>query len=299
MNQNRIVRLDLRGGLGNQLRTIASAKALPGLLNANFVYLGGEIDGTLDNSVQEMGFALAGTPAKERRFLARGLHNTWRFLGRRLRAESHLRLRAARYPGSRRLLISGDSRAFREPERLHLERSLTVQGFFDDCAYLGFLEGEIKTWFSLKPSQTSPWFKKIRRYIDANRPIGVHVRRSDYSSIPGALLGTEYYERALRVTKELAGAHSPLLVFSDDPDSADGLVSGAAWDGKVVTVRPPNGTSSAESLVALASCEALIAANSTFSWWAAHSGLPKRFLVAPAGRVLNPFLKCDHVTREV
>lgn len=90
---------------------------------------------------------------------------------------------------------------------------------------------------------------------------GVHFRGTDYYKTPGFhdVCGADYYARSLEGLRE---THTVVL-FTDDEERArsigmpvDVIFRGSDW----------------ESFQAMAACEALVMANSSFSWWAAFLG---------------------------
>jgi hypothetical protein len=74
-------------------------------------------------------------------------------------------------------------------------------------------------------------------------------------------------------------------IFSDDIADSQKLLDGlipknSNW------VSPPNGSDPAESLVLMSLPKVIIIANSSFSWWAAKTGMEKELVIAP-----NPWFK--------
>ncbi|MDO8793584.1 MAG: alpha-1,2-fucosyltransferase [Vicinamibacterales bacterium] len=98
--------------------------------------------------------------------------------------------------------------------------------------------------------------------------IGLHVRRGDYLAGPAAdhhgTCSLEYYRAALTRIVPALGPNAELFVFSDD----------IAWARQHIGFNLPtvfvdwNAERNYEDLRLMSACRALIAANSTFSWWA-------------------------------
>lgn len=103
--------------------------------------------------------------------------------------------------------------------------------------------------------------------------VGIHVRRGDYVNNPFYvdLSKTDYYERAIEMFPD-----KNFLVFSDDPEFCK-----KKFKGKKFQVM--EGMTELEDFNMLASCEAQIIANSSFSWWAAFvNPNPVKVVVAPS-----------------
>ena len=102
--------------------------------------------------------------------------------------------------------------------------------------------------------------------------VGVHIRRGDYVGNPFYvdLCSTDYYERAMALFPG-----KKFLIFSDDPEFCK-----TRFKGENLQVME-NGTE-LEDFNTLASCESVIIANSSFSWWAAYlCPNPAKQIIAP------------------
>lgn len=130
---------------------------------------------------------------------------------------------------------------------------------------------------------------RLWREASSRSTVAVHFRRFHGVPFGGrephphlALLGPDYYRTALE--HATCGIATPrILAFSDDPtwlDEQDWL-NGHDW------VNAENEVPAAASLFVLllmARCRALVAANSTLSWWSGllrHASDPSAVLVAP------------------
>lgn len=123
-------------------------------------------------------------------------------------------------------------------------------------------------------SGAQEWISRITR-----RKTGfIHVRRGDYATLVGeaGLLPLEYYKEAVCAVDQ-GGWH--WLVFSEDEDWARrnmGFLS--SWE----MVSYDSSNRDIEDLQLMATCEAAIIANSSYSWWGAALGdSPDRPVVAP------------------
>lgn len=96
----------------------------------------------------------------------------------------------------------------------------------------------------------------------------IHIRRGDYATLVGdaGLLPVQYYENAVQM---IGGTGWHWFVFSEDEDWARsnmGFLS--SWE----LVNYASGNRDIEDLQLMATCEAGIIANSSYSWWGAALG---------------------------
>jgi len=129
--------------------------------------------------------------------------------------------------------------------------------------------------------QNEKFFKKYVKEIKAIfgegigylPQVGIHVRRGDYvdNSFHTDLSATSYYDNAIAFFPD-----REFLVFSDDPIWCKQKFS----DSKKFQII--EGQTDVEDMNMLASCEAQVIANSSFSWWAAYlCPNPARQVIAP------------------
>jgi len=108
--------------------------------------------------------------------------------------------------------------------------------------------------------------------------VGVHFRRGDFVGL-GWALGMGYYDDALAVVRE-QWPKARIRVFSDDRVFATLVEEHLVGRGFTMAPGAPDPASDGSdhddptiaSLVAMARCDHLVMANSTFSWWAAAIG---------------------------
>ena len=112
--------------------------------------------------------------------------------------------------------------------------------------------------------------------------MAIHVRRGDYKNpdSPVGLLSRTYYKDAIEQVYSRY-ENSNFWIFSDDIDDSHNLLDGLVpknsnW------VSPPEGSDPAESLVLMSLSKVIIIANSSFSWWAAKTGVKKELVIAPS-----------------
>lgn len=146
----------------------------------------------------------------------------------------------------------------------------TLEGYFQSWRYFDSIEVPLRSKLQVVAPR-SQWRASMEEELSASGPwTAVHVRRGDYlkprNSAYHGLLGPSYYHAALA---ELAGRglDHRVVLFSDDPDAAAGLVDPEA--AQVEIVRPPADTNPIESVLLMSRATAVVTANSSFSWWAA------------------------------
>ncbi|BBK37309.1 alpha-1,2-fucosyltransferase [Allostella sp. ATCC 35155] len=150
---------------------------------------------------------------------------------------------------------------------------VSLFGFFQSERYFAHVADAVAVDFTFR----DPVQARARRAIDGlDRPIALHVRRTDYlaNSSKHHVLKGAYYAAALR---RFAPERS-VVVFSDDPD----------WcRGQPMFQRPRFRVSASGSnvldLCVMSLCDGHIIANSSFSWWGAWlARRPNVEVVAPA-----------------
>lgn len=148
--------------------------------------------------------------------------------------------------------------------------------YFDDCAT------EICDRL-MRLSKPSDWYQEMcERIQPGTGNIGLHVRRGDYmlaaqQKIQG-LTSVAYYERALALVRRL-GYEGPAYLSTDSPSIVHQEFSGM---GAFIDIDPPPGVHPFEVVLVLSRMDALVIANSSFSWWAGYIGeRPGRVVIAP------------------
>lgn len=115
-------------------------------------------------------------------------------------------------------------------------------------------------------SRPSVWYEQSLRQIHDSDAAALHLRRGDFR-LAQDLLDADYYAAAMKVLK--IQESDPMWIFSDEPGAAVELVRALSLTNATV-VRPPPRSPAAESLLLMSSSPKIIAANSTYSWWAAR-----------------------------
>ena len=156
-----------------------------------------------------------------------------------------------------------------------------IQGYYQTWKYVDNLQ-ELGADISLKIINPSNWFLGLQNEINKVKPIAIHVRRGDYKNpnSPVGLLSRSYYQDAIGVVNNKYGNRN-FWIFSDDIEDSQKLLDGlipksSNW------ICPPTGSDPAESLVLMSLSKVIIIANSSFSWWAAKTGVEKELVIAPS-----------------
>ena len=156
-----------------------------------------------------------------------------------------------------------------------------IQGYYQTWKYVDNLQ-ELETDVSLEIINPSNWFLELQNEINKVKPIAIHVRRGDYKNpdSPVGLLSRSYYQDAIGEVNNKYG-NKNFWIFSDDIEDSQKLLYGlipksSNW------VSPPEGSDPAESLVLMSLSKVIIIANSSFSWWAAKTGVEKELVIAPS-----------------
>ena len=150
--------------------------------------------------------------------------------------------------------------------RFGLDKVRYINDSFEDIEFLPSKD-VLKNLFAFSDNK-SPWLDAELSKLDNDCGIAIHVRMGDYlnfSSLYGVLDYT-YYRNSLQILKEKLGA-CKVTLFSDDPKKAISFLgSGVRIDHVQEYASAP------ESLELLSNFSGIIAANSTFSWWAGYLG---------------------------
>jgi hypothetical protein len=166
-----------------------------------------------------------------------------------------------------------------EQELLNSKLVSQITGYFQTWIYFEKYHPSRTEYFKLQ--HPSEWFKDQVSKIQREKPIGLHIRRGDYSALQNefGLLSTSYYIQGLRVLERTHPGRK-IWIFSDDVSAAREILTGIE-ESRLNFVESPRSAEPIESLILMSLCEALIIANSTFSYWAAIVGESNRTVIAP------------------
>ncbi len=267
MNAPRI-RVELRGGLGNQLFQAAAAYSLAKRIDARLQF---EVSNFRSASLR--GYALQP--------FAHGaeIFNSPRSLPYRA-----LRQLAKLAPSGILKVAPDWDGIFEEQSYAYDARLETLQGdwflrgYFQSWRYFNDCAAQIRQTFSplIAASQAA---KDYAANISPHS-LSIHVRAGDFLKNPVAnevhgTLGRDYYQRAIKLARA-ARPCEQLLCFSDNTPFARDLLQGC---GDITFVE---GFSQHDDMFLMSCAQSHIIANSTYSYWSAWlDGRDDPFVVAP------------------
>ena len=145
---------------------------------------------------------------------------------------------------------------------------MCLVGFWQDYRYAAKLRDALPRERLLN-SPIPPEVAALESAMRAGPAVAVHFRRGDYLEpeikVVQGELGFDYYDRALGYVDERLASPRRFL-FSDDPEWSM-AVAKPRYGGEVVVL--PRGLGPEWEMYLMSRCQAVVAANSTFSWWAA------------------------------
>ena len=152
-----------------------------------------------------------------------------------------------------------------DPAFFQQEADTWLDGWFQSENYFLFNENQVRDWFSPQDKHRQKITSALNDWSCAKDIAAIHIRRGDYAHIndslsadgKGWLLPQEYYRKALK----LLPTGTKLAIFSDDPIwAAHAFADWKPWVS--------SGNDAVVDLLLMAQCRWIIAANSSFSWWA-------------------------------
>jgi hypothetical protein len=268
-----IIKVELLGGVGNQLFQYFAGKALSietnSILKVDTSQVG--LNGTLQESdLSLLNLECEFTHSRKKRILKGSavarVHNR---LQRQFYKYNYLTSRMTnRY--------QANGLGF-ESALLEARPPVTISGYFQTRKYFDMVNKSSHIEVELlKPSE---WFNRQQDVLRDKRVVSLHVRRGDYQNLKDTfgLLSAKYYHDALSALRDKV-EFDEAWVFSDDPKLASQLLRNLP---DLVFVNPPPESNAVESLLLMSKCKAQIISNSTFAWWAALLN-PKGNTVCPA-----------------
>jgi hypothetical protein len=261
----------LRGGLGNQLFQYAAGVSLSRRLDVElelssallprhevhngFVSAWPEQISSFDHLGR---FEAERTYSTSRHYLQTRLHQTVRLLG-------------DKFPGPILNLGLFANESHASSERFsRISSPVTIDSYCANPAFFQDVMSDVVASIE-KVSHPSAWFLTNSEMARTQNPIGIHIRLGDFQRL-SHLYGKPrlgYIERGLELLKERF-PKSQIWLFSDDPSSASALFGENTFFDRVLAA--PSESKPVESLLLLSQCAAIVASNSTFSWWAALIG---------------------------
>ena len=274
-------------GLGNQLFQLAASHFLNQGSDAGVVALGNErqhIAGSADIS----GFRLQGPAHVVQVPVGNGTKFARKIVGKNQAA----RAREKAPPGRFALLSEwgtsavasallarhcGLGRRFKYANGIGYDPSVALQspnelwlGYFQTWRYTS--TSEMKSLLGgPSPESDCQWFDHMKQRAQRARPLVVHVRLGDYTTIPGVgIPDLDYYSRAIGEAVRQVDPDS-IWLFSDDPQGAVALVPSEVQGLDIQVVEPPQECSHPATVMSVMSmATGFVLANSTFGYWAAR-----------------------------
>jgi hypothetical protein len=144
-----------------------------------------------------------------------------------------------------------------------------INGNFEDLEFLPDKKILINL-FQFSNQKSLIYKKMLTETVNDNR-VAIHIRLGDYVNYPSIynVLDVSYYSNSLDIVRSKVGKIKVSL-FSDDPNSAIKFLEGKI---KIDFIHSYDGLLKApEVLELMSNHQAIIASNSTFSWWAGYLG---------------------------
>ncbi len=123
-------------------------------------------------------------------------------------------------------------------------------------------------------------FEQLTKEIQQSEPVAIHLRQGDYVNL-SHIYGTSslvFLKSALEELGQRVDLRNVWL-FTDTPSSTPSVILDYLSPQRVIG--PQDLTRPLENLVLMSQSKALVAANSSFSWWAAFLTSPGTPVVAP------------------
>lgn len=164
-----------------------------------------------------------------------------------------------------------------------VKKNDVLYGFWQGSIYFDGQIEKIKEVFRFEnlSDETVALAKKIKQ----ERAIAIHVRRGDYcnSKTYIDLSKTGYYTAAINYIDDNIECGRPLYVFSDDSDWCE---KSGLFPQNAIYLSSNNGSKAYEDMYLMSEADILIAANSSFSWWAGCLGTHS-YVIRPSKYTFN------------
>ena len=159
-------------------------------------------------------------------------------------------------------------------------------GYFQDATSLMDIRNELNNDLQIK-NGLSQKAQNFLSQIIQEKVIGVSIRiGNDYQKFGWPVCTREYYEAGIKKIFELTGCKK-VIVFSDCIEK----IKNEKWFSEYETIFVC-GCNSVESLELLKKCNYFVIANSTFSWWGAYlNELENKIIIAPKYFYANKEMK--------
>lgn len=158
-------------------------------------------------------------------------------------------------------LVKEDDCYFKQ-ELCALNGLLYIKGWFQSEKYFKEFTHSIRE--ELYPRNKISISRKLKRILEFDNTVSVHIRRGDFKKYRN-ILSDEYYEKAKEMISRLIG-EPYFIIFSDDIPYVKENMN---FEPKCFYVEPKYLYKDYEELMIMSRCKHNIIANSTFSWWGA------------------------------
>ena len=167
-------------------------------------------------------------------------------------------------------LINDLSQSVDNFQDISTEKSIRLSGYWQNNGYFDGIENLLRTDINRIP-EYSEESERLLNNISSTQSLGLHVRRGDYVSLPGAssfhgVCKPEYYIKAVNEMQSLTVVES-LIIFSDDMQWCKENLQFASE-----TIYVDESIPDIDQLKLMSHCRNQIISNSSFSWWAAWLG---------------------------
>jgi hypothetical protein len=275
------VRIELRGGLGNQLFQYYAGAFLAlkydSQLEVDFTHLFNNHENHVLNSVNEGNdfLKILNLPGKRilqsrnsfqiEKVTRKALNQTKYFKNHLLAPKMFIKSYEPKTPGFDPKF--GD-RNFRR-----------VGGYFQTYRYFDQVI-KIDSDYFPHLHQPSNWFLESLKKIQEPTTVVVHLREH-YPWLRGTFVqcGKDYYEKALRVLEKELDSFKIVIFSTPNLDIRSYLPPRALQNFEFLS--QPESSPDVESLILMSKSRALVTANSTFSWWAGKLATEKQLVIAP------------------
>lgn len=272
---NKVVRVEASGGLGNQLFIYCAGRYLSEIFQQKLeielapVGLSGQIHGISIDKLGLKGDFIFSQPPNS--FMDKFKFRIEYFLTRKSQL---LRLLINKFGNTYYAKgIGFDEYLGKE------DRYFRIRGYFQTWKY--FHEIEEKVLNELRIINPTSWYIEMQDKFKDIRPIIMHLRLGDYlnHSKTFGILGSDYYLQAIE-NLPLSERKKEIWIFSDNVDQAKELL-GLRFGHSVNWVQAPIDSPPEESLLLMSLGSVNIIGNSTFSWWGAALNTNKPIVIAP------------------
>lgn len=272
-----MIRLVIKGGLGNQMFQYATAYSVAKKLNTDLV---------IDLSFIQNRLPISGFTHREYELGLFGVNDTATTLFKNEFMDKYVS-----YPVEKILMIAKLIKSFPEkksflfdPDLFEVKDGTYIEGYFNNYKYFEAHEKEIQNIFSID-KLFDPNFSDIEGKIKSTESVSINIRRGDYTNSKNKniyiQLNEEYYLRAIAIVREhIKNPH--FFVFSyDDPEWFKQALH--LEEGEYTYIdRSYIGDHFKTYLRLISLCKHNIISNSTFAFWGAYLNKnPAKIVISP------------------